>query len=123
MFPSKSIYLFTHSGSDSITLNYATQKGNCTEEAFTCRLKDLPQLQNYIYSYNSVTVRTSLESEPSVSHSLQLQSALGCCTVALNGFYNLAGFSLDLVLTFYLVLTVLVLLFTHLTLVIYDASA
>ncbi len=82
MLSSKSISLFTHSGSDSITLNY-TQKGNCTEETFTCRLKDLPQLQNYIYSYNSVTVRTSLESEPSVSHSLQLQSALGCCTVAL----------------------------------------
>ncbi|XP_058612379.1 adhesion G-protein coupled receptor F1-like isoform X1 [Onychostoma macrolepis] len=49
------------SGSDSITLNYATQKGNCTEEAFTCRLKDLPQLQDYSYSYGSVTVRTSTE--------------------------------------------------------------
>ncbi|XP_073708874.1 adhesion G protein-coupled receptor F4-like [Garra rufa] len=49
------------SGSDSITLNYATQKGNCTEETFTCRLKDLPQLQNYTYSYSSVTVRLTLE--------------------------------------------------------------
>ncbi len=120
MLSSKSISLFTHSGSDSITLNY-TQKGNCTEETFTCRLKDLPQLQNYIYSYNSVTVRTSLESEPSVSHSLQLQSALA--VVQLHCLYNLADFSLDRFTPDYLVLTVLVLLFTHLTLVIYVASA
>ncbi|XP_016322997.1 uncharacterized protein LOC107673702 [Sinocyclocheilus anshuiensis] len=47
------------SGSDSITLIYP--KGNCIEEIFTCRLKDLPQLQNYRYSYSSVTVRTSPE--------------------------------------------------------------
>ncbi|KAL1253904.1 hypothetical protein QQF64_016133, partial [Cirrhinus molitorella] len=46
-------------GSDSITLNYATKKGNCTEETFTCRLKDLPQLQSYSYSYSSITVRIS----------------------------------------------------------------
>ncbi|XP_073708873.1 uncharacterized protein [Garra rufa] len=51
----------SESGSDSITLNYATQKENCTEQTFTCRLKDLPQLQNYTYSYSSVTVRLSLE--------------------------------------------------------------
>uniref|UniRef100_A0A8C1HX94 Ig-like domain-containing protein n=1 Tax=Cyprinus carpio carpio TaxID=630221 RepID=A0A8C1HX94_CYPCA len=51
------------SGSDSITLNYDTQIGNCTDQTFTfiCRLKDLPQLQNYTYSYRSVTVRTSTE--------------------------------------------------------------
>uniref|UniRef100_A0A9J7ZN90 Adhesion G protein-coupled receptor F8 n=1 Tax=Cyprinus carpio carpio TaxID=630221 RepID=A0A9J7ZN90_CYPCA len=50
------------SGSDSITLNYATQSGTeCTDQTFTCRLKDLPQLQNYMYSYSSVTVRTSTE--------------------------------------------------------------
>ncbi|XP_043074540.1 adhesion G protein-coupled receptor F5-like isoform X2 [Puntigrus tetrazona] len=45
------------SGFDSITLNYAPQKGNCTEETFTCRLKDLPQLQYFSYSYSSVTVK------------------------------------------------------------------
>ncbi|KAL1253902.1 hypothetical protein QQF64_016131 [Cirrhinus molitorella] len=49
------------SGSDSLILNYATQKGSCTEETFTCRLKDLPQLQSYSYSYSSVTVRISPE--------------------------------------------------------------
>ncbi len=114
--------LFTQSGSDIITLNYATQKGNCTEEVFTCRLKDLPQLQNYIYSYNSVTVRTSLESESSVSHCFQLQSAFYCFTIALNGFYNLAAFSLDCNTQDYLVLTILVLLFCHLIVVIYDVS-
>ncbi|XP_026088661.1 adhesion G-protein coupled receptor F1-like isoform X2 [Carassius auratus] len=51
------------SGSDSITLNYTTRSGNCTDQTFTftCRLKDLPQLQNYSYSYSSVTVKTSTE--------------------------------------------------------------
>ncbi|XP_059355275.1 adhesion G protein-coupled receptor F5-like, partial [Carassius carassius] len=49
------------SGSDSITLNNATRSGNCTDQTFTCRLKDLPQLQNYSYSYSSVTVKTSTE--------------------------------------------------------------
>ncbi|XP_016398898.1 uncharacterized protein LOC107732143 [Sinocyclocheilus rhinocerous] len=51
--------VFPQSGSDSITLIYP--KENCIEEIFTCRLKDLPQLQNYRYSYSSVTVRTSPE--------------------------------------------------------------
>ncbi|XP_016399138.1 adhesion G protein-coupled receptor F5-like [Sinocyclocheilus rhinocerous] len=35
------------------------QNGNCTEEIFTCRLRDLPQLQIYGYSQSSVTVRLS----------------------------------------------------------------
>ncbi|XP_050995053.1 adhesion G protein-coupled receptor F5-like isoform X4 [Labeo rohita] len=48
-------------GSDSITLNYNTQSGNCTEKTFTCRLKDLPQLQVYSYSYSSITVSVSPE--------------------------------------------------------------
>ncbi|XP_048063233.1 adhesion G-protein coupled receptor F1-like [Megalobrama amblycephala] len=45
------------SGSDNITLDHKTQKENCKEETFTCRLKGLPQLQDYDYSRRSVTVR------------------------------------------------------------------
>ncbi|XP_058610952.1 adhesion G protein-coupled receptor F5-like [Onychostoma macrolepis] len=42
-------------GNDSVTY---TQKGNCTDEIFTCRLRGLSQLLNYGYSQSSVTVRT-----------------------------------------------------------------
>ncbi|KAK7133725.1 hypothetical protein R3I94_015551 [Phoxinus phoxinus] len=48
------------SGSD-ITVNYATQSGNCMEETFTCRLKGLSQLLPYSYSWSRVTVKTSAE--------------------------------------------------------------
>ncbi|XDV41530.1 hypothetical protein PO909_010390 [Leuciscus waleckii] len=45
-------------GSD-ITVDYATQKGKCKEETFTCRLKGLPQLLQYSYSRSRVTVTTT----------------------------------------------------------------
>ncbi|XP_048063232.1 adhesion G protein-coupled receptor F4-like isoform X2 [Megalobrama amblycephala] len=48
------------SGSD-IILNHPTKSGDCKEETFTCRLKDLPQLLAYSYSWSRVTVKTSTE--------------------------------------------------------------
>ncbi|KAL1253903.1 hypothetical protein QQF64_016132 [Cirrhinus molitorella] len=47
--------------SGSITYKNNMKKENCTEEIFTCRLKDLPELQIYSYSSSSVIVRISPE--------------------------------------------------------------
>ncbi|KTF74039.1 hypothetical protein cypCar_00037253 [Cyprinus carpio] len=47
------------SGTDSITYNHKIKNVNCTEEIFTCRLRDLPQLQDYGYSQSRVTVKIS----------------------------------------------------------------
>ncbi|XP_051730453.1 uncharacterized protein LOC127502040 isoform X7 [Ctenopharyngodon idella] len=48
------------SGSD-IILNHPTKSGDCKEETFTCRLKGLPTLLEYSYSWSRVTVKTSAE--------------------------------------------------------------
>ncbi|KAK9956688.1 hypothetical protein ABG768_014404, partial [Culter alburnus] len=49
------------SGCSEIILNHPTKSGDCKEETFTCRLKDLPQLLAYSYSWSRVTVKTSTE--------------------------------------------------------------
>ncbi|XP_067273927.1 adhesion G protein-coupled receptor F4-like [Pseudorasbora parva] len=59
------------SGSD-IILNYPTKSGNCKEETFTCRLKGLPQLLEYSYSWSSVTVKTSPELYDCINEELGL---------------------------------------------------
>ncbi|XP_067273079.1 adhesion G protein-coupled receptor F4-like [Pseudorasbora parva] len=59
------------SGSD-IILYYPTKSGNCKEETFTCRLKGLPQLLEYSYSWSSVTVKTSPELYDCINEELGL---------------------------------------------------
>ncbi|XP_026146675.1 adhesion G protein-coupled receptor F5-like [Carassius auratus] len=66
------------SGNDSITYNHRMQNGNCSQEIFTCRLRDLPQLLIYGYSQSSVTVR--IITAPASSDDLCQNGELGAGT-------------------------------------------